>query len=164
MVKEAVAAGSVQSAEVPTFSSGTAFNGAGAQDWGARYCDIDLSEQYVRFYDASGALIWEAPCVSGTPNGAHNTPTGVYVLNSKASPSVLKGTNLDGSKYESTVQYWMPFVGNVIGMHDADWQPYFGGTRYQDGGGSHGCVNLPPSSAAALYGIIQPGDVVVSHW
>ena len=53
---------------------------------------------------------------------------------------MLKGTNLDGSKYESTVQYWMPFVGNVIGMHDADWQPYFGGTRYQDGGGSHGCV------------------------
>ncbi len=164
LVKEAVSAGSVQTAEVPTISAGMAFNGAGAQDWGPRYCDIDLSEQYVRFYDGAGALVWESACVTGTPNGSHDTPPGVYVLNSKASPSKLKGTNLDGSKYESTVQYWMPFVGNVIGMHDADWQAAFGGTRYQDGYGSHGCVNLPPGAAAQLYGIIQTGDVVVCHW
>ena len=141
-----------------------AYNGAGAQDWSARYCDIDLSEQHVRFYDETGALIWEAPCVSGTPNGAHNTPTGVFWLNQKASPSVLKGTNLDGSKYESAVRYWMPFVGNVIGLHDADWQAAFGSTLYQQGRGSPGCVNLPVGSAADLFGIIQSGDVVVCHW
>ncbi|MEG0666714.1 L,D-transpeptidase family protein [Gordonibacter sp.] len=163
-VKEGVASGTVTTVDVPTTSTGTGYNGVGACDWGARYCDIDLSEQYVRFYDASGALIWESPCVSGTPNGSHNTPTGVYWLNAKASPSKLKGTNLDGSKYESTVQYWMPFVGNVIGLHDADWQAAFGGSRYRDGYGSHGCVNLPPGMAAELYGIIQSGDVVVSHW
>ena len=145
-------------------ATGTAYNGAGAQDWSARYCDIDLSEQHVRFYDETGTLIWEAPCVSGTPNGAHNTPTGVFWLNQKASPSVLKGTNLDGSKYESAVRYWMPFVGNVIGLHDADWQAAFGGTLYQQGRGSHGCVNLPVGSAADLFGIIQSGDVVVCHW
>ena len=115
-------------------------------------------------YDETGTLIWEAPCVSGTPNGAHNTPTGVFWLNQKASPSVLKGTNLDGSKYESAVRYWMPFVGNVIGLHDADWQAAFGGTLYQQGRGSHGCVNLPVGSAADLFGIIQSGDVVVCHW
>lgn len=163
-VKEAVSAGSVQTVEMPVVSSGTAYNGVGAQDWGARYCDIDLSEQYARFYDETGALVWESAIVSGTPNGSHNTPTGVFWLNQKASPSKLKGTNLDGSKYESTVQYWMPFDGNVIGLHDADWQSSFGGTRFQDGAGSHGCVNLPPGLAASLYGIIQSGDVVVSHW
>ncbi|WP_080801299.1 L,D-transpeptidase family protein [Arabiibacter massiliensis] len=164
LVKTGVAEGTTGEVEVPCETTGTAYNGAGAQDWGARYCDIDLSEQYVRFYDESGSLVWESACVSGTPNGSHNTPPGVYWLNQKASPSKLKGTNLDGSKYESTVQYWMPFVGNVIGMHDADWQPYFGGTRYLDGGGSHGCVNLPPGAASVLYGIIQSGDVVVCHW
>lgn len=164
MVKDGVANATVSTTEVPCVSTGTGYNGAGAQDWGLRYCDIDLSEQYVRFYDETGALIWEAPCVSGTPNGAHNTPTGVFWLNQKASPSKLKGTNLDGSKYETTVQYWMPFDGNVVGLHDADWQPAFGGTLYQEGNGSHGCVNLPPGKAAELYGIIQSGDVVVSHW
>lgn len=164
LVKEGVANGTVGAVDIPCQTTGTAYNGAGAQDWSARYCDIDLSEQYVRFYDETGALIWEAPCVSGTPNGAHNTPTGVFWLNQKASPSVLKGTNLDGSKYESTVRYWMPFVGNVIGLHDADWQAAFGGTLYQQGRGSHGCVNLPVGSAADLFGIIQSGDVVVCHW
>lgn len=164
LVKDGVANGTVGAVDVPCQTTGTAYNGAGAQDWSARYCDIDLSEQYVRFYDETGALVWEAPCVSGTPNGTHNTPTGVFWLNQKASPSVLKGTNLDGSKYESTVQYWMPFVGNVIGMHDANWQAAFGGTLYQQGRGSHGCVNLPVGSAADLFGIIQSGDVVVSHW
>lgn len=163
-MKEGVANGTVGAVDIPCKTTGTAYNGAGAQDWSARYCDIDLSEQHVRFYDETGTLIWEAPCVSGTPNGAHNTPTGVFWLNQKASPSVLKGTNLDGSKYESAVRYWMPFVGNVIGLHDADWQAAFGGTLYQQGRGSHGCVNLPVGSAADLFGIIQSGDVVVCHW
>ena len=164
LVKEGVANGTVGAVDIPCKTTGTAYNGAGAQDWSARYCDIDLSEQHVRFYDETGTLIWEAPCVSGTPNGAHNTPTGVFWLNQKASPSVLKGTNLDGSKYESAVRYWMPFVGNVIGLHDADWQAAFGSTLYQQGRGSHGCVNLPVGSAADLFGIIQSGDVVVCHW
>lgn len=164
LVKDGVANGTTGPVDIPCQTTGTAYNGPGAQDWSARYCDIDLSEQYVRFYDETGALIWEAPCVSGTPNGAHNTPTGVYWLNQKASPSVLKGTNLDGSKYESTVRYWMPFVGNVIGLHDADWQAAFGGALYQQGRGSHGCVNLPVGSAADLFNIIQSGDVVVCHW
>lgn len=164
LVKDGVANGTTGAVDIPCQTTGTAYNGAGAQDWGARYCDIDLSEQYVRFYDEAGALIWESACVTGTPNGVHNTPPGVYWLNQKASPSVLKGTNLDGSKYESTVRYWMPFVGNVIGMHDADWQYAFGGARYQQGFGSHGCVNLPVGAAADLFGIIQGGDVVVCHW
>lgn len=165
LVKEGVAKGSAGLFEIPCKTTGTAFNGPGAQDWGARYCDIDLSEQYVRFYDDAGALVWESACITGTPNGVHNTPAGVYWLNQKQSPSELKGTNLDGTKYTSTVQYWMPFVGNVIGLHDADWQTSgFGGDLYRQGLGSHGCVNLPPYQAAALYSLIQAGDVVVCHW
>ena len=164
LVKESVAAGTVQTAEVPCTSVGTGYNGAGAQDWGLRYCDIDLAEQYARFYDETGALIWESPIVSGIPDGVHDTSVGVYWLNQKASPSTLIGYENGKKIYESDVQYWMPFVGNVIGLHDADWQSSFGGTRYRDGAGSHGCVNLPPYKAAELYGIIQSGDVVVSHW
>ncbi|OUO89526.1 hypothetical protein B5F40_10480 [Gordonibacter sp. An230] len=164
VVRRSVDEGVVGEVEMPCTTTGAAFNGTGAQDWGARYCDIDLTEQHVRFYDESGALAWEAPCVTGTPNGSHDTPTGVYWLNRKQSPSKLEGTNLDGSKYVSTVRYWMPFVGNVIGLHDAYWQPAFGGSLYRNGAGSHGCVNLPVASAESLYGIIQEGDVVVCHW
>lgn len=118
----------------------------------------------MRFYDEAGALVWESACVTGTPNGEHDTPSGVYWLNQKQSPSTLVGYDGDTKIYETEVQYWMPFVGNAIGLHDADWQPDFGGTLYKEGFGSHGCVNLPPSKAGELYGLIQGGDVVVCHW
>ncbi|OUO90512.1 hypothetical protein B5F40_06710 [Gordonibacter sp. An230] len=163
-VKDGVKSGRAGAVDVPCSTTGTAYNGAGARDWGDRYLDIDLSEQHVRFYDESGGLVWESDCVTGTPNGEHDTPSGVYWLNQKQSPSTLIGYSGNTKIYETEVQYWMPFVGNAIGLHDADWQPNFGGTMYKDGYGSHGCVNLPSSKAAELYGLIEGGDVVVCHW
>lgn len=70
-------------------------------------------------------------------------------------PGKLTGYENGQKIYESTVQYWMPFDGNAIGLHDADWQPDFGGTMYKDGYGSHGCVNLPPAKAKELYSLIH---------
>ena len=57
----------------------------------------------------------------------------------------------------------MPFVDNLVALHDADWRGSFGGTIYQ-WNGSHGCVNLPVDKAAELYGMIEVGDVVVTHY
>lgn len=166
IVKDAVAEGRTGSIDIPCTQTGNAFNGVGKQDWGNRYVDVDLSEQYARFYDDSGALVWETDIISGVPSGGEkDTPTGVYVVNSMANPSTLYTYEKGKEKpNETVVQYWMPFVGNTVGLHDAWWQPGFGGTMYQDGYGSHGCVNLPSSKAAELYGMIKVGDVVVSHW
>lgn len=164
MVAEGVKAGTVETVEVPYSSCGAAYNGVGGRDWGNRYIDIDLAEQHVYFYDDSGTCVWESDCISGIPDGTHDTSVGVYWINTMASPSKLIGYENGEKIYESTVQYWMPFDGNAIGLHDADWQPGFGGTMYADGYGSHGCVNLPPSAAAELYGLIHSGDCVVSHW
>ncbi len=164
LVVEGVKAGSVETMEVPYSSCGETYNGVGGRDWGNRYIDIDLAEQHVYFYDESGTCVWESDCISGIPDGTHDTSVGVYWINAMASPSKLIGYENGEKIYESTVQYWMPFDGNAIGLHDADWQPGFGGTMYADGYGSHGCVNLPPSAAAELYGLIHSGDCVVSHW
>ena len=51
-----------------------------------------------------------------------------------------------------------------IGFHDATWQAAFGGTRYKDGAGSHGCINMPLDQAAALFGMISVGTPVVIHY
>ena len=164
-VSDAVHAGTVGTLDIPVLQSGNGFSGLGSKDWGARYCDVDLSEQHARFYDGSGALVWESDIVSGKPG--HDTPTGVYSLNSKQSPSTLIGQTdpeTGEPEYETKVQYWMPFVGNSVGLHDATWQAAFGGSRWEQGYGSHGCVNLPLGKAEAIYGIIQVGDVVVVHW
>lgn len=165
-IREAASAGQTGVFEIPVLQEGNGFSGNG-QDWGKRYIDVDLSEQYARFYDENSNIIWESPFVSGTPTASRATPTGVFKLNNRESPSTLIGRMDPETKkpeYETKVQFWMPFKGNAVGFHDATWQSAFGGTRYKDGWGSHGCVNLPYSAAESLYGIIQIGDVVVTHW
>ena len=162
---EAVQNGTIGNIEIPVLQSGRGFTALGSQDWGARYVDVDLSEQHARFYGSDGSLLWESDIVSGA-KGKTDSPTGVYTLNHKQSPTVLIGemTSEGTPEYESKVTYWMPFKGNSVGLHDASWQSAFGGDRYATGYGSHGCINLPIGAAGELYGMIEPGDVVVVHY
>ena len=139
----------------------------GGKDWGNRYIDIDITEQYVRMYGDDGSLIFESACVTGDPTMDYDTPTGINPINSnKALDQVLRGLDYDEDgepDYETPVNYWIPFVGNMVALHDADWRSSFGGSVYK-GNGSHGCVNLPLSKAAELYDLTQVGDVVVVHY
>ena len=68
-------------------------------------------------------------------------------------------------EYETPVSYWMPFVGNAIGLHDASWQSAasFSDPSAYTRVGSHGCVNLPPDKAQQLHDIIHVGDCVIVH-
>ena len=164
----AVNSGTPQVVEVAFESRGQTVPDAGGRDWGNRYVDIDLSEQHVRFYGDDGSVIWESDCVSGDISKGYDTPTGVNEINSNmASGNVeLRGIdyNKDGQPdYISYVDYWMPFVGNLVALHDADWRGSFGGNIYE-WNGSHGCVNLPVDKAAELYDLIKVGDVVVTHY
>ncbi len=168
LVVDAVMSGKSQEVDVPILQSAQTVPDEGGRDWGMRYIDVDLSEQHVRMYGDDGSLIWEAPCVSGDDSQSHNTPTGVWYIDSnfnKTSPSsTLVGYKPDGTKdYESYVRYWMPFIGNSIGLHDADWRGSFGGSIYLYNG-SHGCVNLPVSAAGELCKIVNQGDVVITHY
>ena len=47
--------------------------------------------RFSSFYGDDGSLAWESDIVSGTPDGEHDTPEGVYVINGKESPSKLIG-------------------------------------------------------------------------
>ena len=130
-------------------------NAYGVNDFGNTYIEVDLTEQYMWYYQ-DGNVIFESDIVSGLASDPkRKTPPGIFTLYYKKSPDVLRGTKkADGTySYEQPVTYWMPFNGG-IGFHDADWQPYFGGDRYLTGG-SHGCINMPPDKAGELYNIIQ---------
>ena len=130
-------------------------NAHGIDDLGDTYIEVDLTEQYMWYYQ-NGNIIFQSEIVSGLPGDPdRKTPPGIFTLDSKSSPSVLRGEmTANGTySYEQPVTYWMPFNGG-IGFHDADWQPYFGGDRYLTGG-SHGCINLPPENAGQLYSLIQ---------
>lgn len=139
-------------------------NARGRNDLGNTYIEVDLSDQHMYYYQ-NGQIIFDSPIVSGLMSDpTRQTPPGIFTLYSKSSPDVLRGQQKpDGTlEYETHVDYWMPFNGG-IGFHDANWQPYFGGDRYLEGG-SHGCINLPPSNAAVLYDIIQYGVPIVCFY
>ena len=142
-----------QTTRAPVYSMRA--NAHGINDLGDTYIEVDLIEQYMWYYQ-NGNIIFQSEIVSGLPGDPdRKTPPGIFTLNSKSSPSVLRGEmTANGTySYEQPVTYWMPFNGG-IGFHDADLQPYFGGDRYLTGG-SHGCINLPPENAGQLYSLIQ---------
>lgn len=163
-IADAIRGGISGAIEVPVLQGGAGYSSVGGKDWGNRYVDVDISEQYARLYDENGNIIWEAPIVSGATSGGRATPYGVYDVNLKGRHVTLTGRDSAGNiTYETPVAYWMPFIGNSIGFHDATWQSSFGGNRYRTGAGSHGCINLSLGKAEELYGLLQVGDVVVVH-
>lgn len=156
----------------------------GDNDIGNSYIEVNLSEQRVVAYK-DGKKVAEGDCVSGNESAGHGTCIGLYAIQGKQSPAVLRGEKKPVTKtitkkkkgkkvkvqettyeyeYESPVTFWMPFNGG-IGLHDAaGWRSSYGGSIYRYSG-SHGCVNLPYDLAKNLYNTFDVGTpVIVYFW
>ncbi len=127
-----------------------------ARDYGDSYVEIDLSRQVLWLYE-EGKVTVRTDIVSGLMNTDRQTPGGIFCVKYKQSPAVLRGTD-----YASPVTYWMPFNGG-IGLHDATWQPAFGGNLCYTRG-SHGCINLPLDKAEKIYEKIEKGFPVICYY
>lgn len=123
---------------------------------GSSYIIISIAYQRVWAYIGSQRIV-DAPVITGRPSMP--TPRGLFAIQPyKESPSVLVGED-----YESPVQYWIPFLGNAYGLHDASWQTQgFGGDLYLYLG-SHGCVNTPYYAVQTLYNTYSVGTPVVVY-
>ncbi|MGI6218020.1 MAG: L,D-transpeptidase family protein [Coriobacteriales bacterium] len=133
-------------------------------DWGDTYIELNLTEQHV-YYVKDGEKVFEADVVTGLPDGEHETPSGVYYVLEKMQDKVLTGeiqTNGE-PEYETPVAYWIRMTWTGVGFHDATWQPYYGGDLYKTNG-SHGCINMSLSDAETLYGLVEVGCPIVSHY
>ncbi len=138
----------------------------GAQDWGSTYAEVDISAQHMWFI-SNGAVVLETDVVTGVPIPSRETPSGVYsILEMERNKTLVgeKDPETGKPEYETPVAYWMRVTWSGIGFHDATWQYAFGGTRYADGWGSHGCINMPYNQAAALYDLISVGTPVIVHY
>ena len=109
---------------------------------------VDLSQQQLRAYDASGRLLYRAAVSTGLP--ATPTPTGSYRVVGRYAETTLTGAD-----------YRIPRVRDVlclgggglkpdaICLHPAPWQEQakqcFGVRR------SHGCVRLSSATARWLF-------------
>ena len=148
-------------------TKGDTFTKKGEPDWKA-YIDVDLTEQHARYYDENGNLLWESGIISGNSTKGNGTPTGIYCINSNSGASTLigqKDPTTGEPSYKTHVDYWMPFIGNSIGFHDASWQAdaSFSNNQAYLTVGSHGCINLPPAKAKELSSMIKTGLCVVVH-
>ena len=123
---------------------------------GGTYIEVDILNQLLYYYE-DNVRRFTTSVVTGNHRLHHDTPTGVYRILGKQRNIVLKGKD-----YASPVSYWMNFIGNSIGFHDADWRSKFGGSIYLTNG-SHGCVNIPPSAMPELYGMVKVGTPVVLY-
>ena len=151
---ESIEKGEIISKE-PVYSSKGAQKGS--NDIGNSYVEIDLTNQHLYLFK-DGNIVLETDFVSGNMSKPGcMTPPGVFGLTYKTKNAVLRGAD-----YQTPVNYWMPFNGNV-GMHDATWRRNFGGTIYLTSG-SHGCVNLPLHMAASIYEYVSTGFPVVCYY
>ena len=130
-------------------------NSRGANDYGNSYIEVNRTAQHLYVYK-DGAQIISSDVVTGNINKGHETHVGSYLIAYKDKDATLKGED-----YESNVSYWMPFHAGE-GLHDATWQPSFGGTYYKVRG-SHGCVNLPLSVARDLFNSVTAGYPVLVY-
>lgn len=132
-------------------------------DFGTIYVEVDMGLQHIYMYE-NGTLIAEAPIVTGNVAKGWTTPEGLYTLYYKERDRVLRGPKrADGTySYESPVSYWMPFNGG-IGLHDASWRGKFGGEIYKNNG-SHGCINIPPKTAAVIYEHVYKGIPILCFY
>ncbi|OUL09848.1 hypothetical protein B0533_00285 [Sedimentibacter sp. SX930] len=140
-----------------TVQDGTFRTNAGTNYYvGSSYIIISIAYQRVWAYIGNQQIV-NAPVITGRPSMP--TPRGLFAIQPyKESPSVLIGED-----YESPVQYWIPFLGNAYGLHDASWQTQgFGGDLYLYLG-SHGCVNTPYYAVQTLYNTYSVGTPVVVY-
>ena len=132
----------------------------GTDDLAGTYVEVSIGAQHMWYY-INGELFIESDVVTGDTTLGQDTATGVFPLAFKQSPATLRGGE-GKNKYETKVQYWMPFYEGQ-GLHDAWWKSVFGGTEYI-GNGSHGCVNLPPEVAETVYYNIEPGTAIIIYY
>lgn len=128
-----------------------------ANDIGDTYIEVSIAQQRMWCY-VDGVCIVDTPVVTGketvedrmTPRG------GVWAIDAKMTDYYLVGED-----YNSHVDYWLPFNGNV-GVHDADWRTEFGGDIYKLSG-SHGCINTPYAAAKKIYNNVTIGTPVIVY-
>ena len=132
--------------------------------WKTTYVEVDIKKQHMWFVK-DDKVVFECDVVTGKPDESHNTPTGVFTVLEKLRNKTLLGNIMPNGKreYETPVAYWVRVTWSGVGFHDATWQAAFGGERYKQGYGSHGCINMPLDAVAKFYDLVYVGCPIIIH-
>lgn len=112
--------------------------GTGANE---KWFDVDRDEQVLVAYEGKKPVY--ATMVS-TGKWKHATPTVIARVGSKLL-SASMNNNRGDEQYAVADVPWTMYYDNSYALHTSYWHDGFGGPR------SHGCINLSPRDAKALY-------------
>jgi lipoprotein-anchoring transpeptidase ErfK/SrfK len=123
---------------------------------GGKSIIVDISDQWLYAYEGEH-LVFDAPVSTG--RDGFNTPVGRFAIYHKVRSQTMSGC-LGGECWNvPNVPHAMYIVGGVA-IHGTYWHNQFGsGVRR-----SHGCINLPVSSASWLYAWAPMGTPVTVRW
>ena len=125
---------------------------------GEKWIDVNLSRHTMTAYIGAKVVYGPVKMVNGS--NLKPTVTGTFHVYYKRELQTMRGSNADGSKYETPDVPWISYFHRGFALHGAPWRSSFG---YAGVNGSHGCVNLPVSVAKWVYDFAPIGTTVVSH-
>jgi len=125
---------------------------------GEKWVDVDLTEHTMAAYVGAKRVYGPVKMV----NGSDKKPTvvGTFPVYLKYEKQTMRGSNADGSQYETPDVPWISYFHNGFALHGAPWRTSFG---YAGERGSHGCINLPVPVAKWVYDFATVGTVVTTH-
>ncbi|MBL4687557.1 MAG: L,D-transpeptidase [Nannocystaceae bacterium] len=118
-----------------------------------RWLDIDVSEQTLVAYEGD-TPVYVTMISSG--KAGHSTPTGVFRLSRKVAERTMKSMADSKESYSVAKVPWTVYFATGYALHASYWHDGFGNKK------SHGCVNLSPLDARALYAWTAP--LVAPGW
>ncbi len=96
-------------------------------------------------------VVLTSPTNTGVPGAT--TADGTFPIFERLASTTMSGTNPDGSHYSDPGVPWVNYFNGGDAVHGFDRAAY--GSPQSDG-----CVELPPSTAATVYGMLSVGDIV----
>lgn len=122
---------------------------------GEKWIDVNLAQHTMTAYVGGKAVFGPVKMVNGAP--ATPSDVGTFKIFQKNAMMTMRGSNADGSDYETPNVPWSSFYNGGEALHGAYWRDSFGYAA------SHGCINLPISTAKWVYDWAPIGTPVVVH-
>ncbi len=121
---------------------------------GEKWIDVDLESQTLVAYEGDTPVYATAVSTGKEdkqdPDKDHKTPTGSWRIREKHIAATMDGDVASDGPYSIEDVPWIMYFNGSYALHGAFWHNNFGRTR------SHGCVNLAPTDAKALFGWTEP--------
>jgi lipoprotein-anchoring transpeptidase ErfK/SrfK len=125
---------------------------------GEKWIDVDLGRHTMTAY--VGAKVVYGPVAMVNGSDLKPTVVGTFRVYIKRELQTMRGSNADGSKYETPDVPWISYFHNGFALHGAPWRSSFG---YAGSRGSHGCINLPVPVAKWVFDFATIGTTVTTH-